>query len=87
MEDSDLYAFIMKVLQRSGGKGGKCETPNGAGMDGTEERTPRLPTPTPGSTARGGDRSSRKLSITTHDTLAEIFKKIGHREDTREVSV
>jgi len=30
---------------------------------------------------------SKRLSRTTHDMLAEIFKKIGSKENTREVSL
>jgi len=31
-------------------------------------------------------RSPRRISRTVHDSLAEIFKKIGSKENTREVS-
>lgn len=31
-------------------------------------------------------KSSKRLSKGTHDMLAEIFKKIGQKENTREVS-
>jgi len=33
----------------------------------------------------GDKKSPRQISRTTHDTLADIFKKIGSKENTREV--
>jgi len=33
----------------------------------------------------GDKKSPRQISRTVHDTLADIFKKIGSKENTREV--
>lgn len=36
---------------------------------------------------QGSSSKSKRLSKSTHDMLAEIFKKIGSKENTKEVSM
>lgn len=75
--NSEVEAYLQKLL-RSGVDTTAARNSQNEAMNGDSSVTPmRAQQPkTP---------STRKLAKSTHDMLAEIFKKIGSKENTREV--
>ena len=70
-DKTELWAYLMKVLTTTGGE------PSLKLTDDVRQRSAGAsPSPSPG----GG-----KLSKNTYDQLSEIFKKIGTKENTKEV--
>ena len=81
--NSEIEAYLNKVLKNTN-QNSKNEQQhsnlNGSAADNIENKTPpqkREPS--------GRAPGSRKKVKSTHDMLAEIFKKIGAKEHTREV--
>lgn len=80
-EHSEVEAYLQKVLKNGIDANAVTNARNNEqqmnGFDGVEMRTPK----------REGSSSSvkaKRLSKSTHDMLAEIFKKVGSKENTRE---
>ncbi|XP_074659801.1 cytoskeleton-associated protein 5-like [Tubulanus polymorphus] len=93
--DSELQQYVQKILNSGVGGGNEQQTPtthqlknkneqiNGGGTDDQNIRTPDSKTTTT-TKCKDSAKSKQRFSKSTHDMLAEIFKKIGCKENTRE---
>ncbi|XP_013397900.1 cytoskeleton-associated protein 5-like, partial [Lingula anatina] len=76
--ESEVVQYLNKVLKHGVGGGtavAVSNTKNEQNGSSEDSKTPRR---------ESTGKSSKRLSKSTHDTLAEIFKKIGSKENTRE---
>ncbi|XP_071830339.1 cytoskeleton-associated protein 5-like isoform X2 [Apostichopus japonicus] len=71
-QESELEGYLKKVLKSSQRTSNSTEQLNGSSSD-SEKNPPQI-----------GERTPRRPSAKTNDLLAEIFKKIGSKENTRE---
>lgn len=76
LQDSEIEPYLQKVL-----KGGVRHR-NPSSNDGQQQQHLSTADSSHGSQVR---HSPRRLSKTTHEMLADIFKKIGSKETTKEV--
>ncbi|PIK41383.1 putative cytoskeleton-associated protein 5 [Apostichopus japonicus] len=72
-QESELEGYLKKVLKSSQRTSNSTEQLNGSSSD-SEKNPPQ----------QIGERTPRRPSAKTNDLLAEIFKKIGSKENTRE---